>query len=80
MEKTEKYKKAEKELEELAPSFTLALMIYCVGGMYMQILRFDNIAGTGFIFLLCVILYIIFCFLYVRKHKAHNQVANSNAT
>lgn len=80
MEKSEKYKKAEKEIEEIAPVFTLALLIGVFGSAYMQILGYDMIEGTGFLFYICVLVFIVFCFLYVRKCKKHNQVAGSTST
>lgn len=73
-------KEAKKELDRLMPPFTVALIIGVLGSAYMQILKQDMVEGTGFVFFICVIVYLIFCFLYEHKHKAHNPEANLSVT
>lgn len=77
MQKSEKYKKAEKDAEELLPVFTVALIIWFLMGFYSSVLK-DNSILAGIMFYMGIMVFVVFCFLYEHKRKKHNLKANSN--
>lgn len=64
----------DKKMKEDLPPVTIAIMIYVLGGVYMQVLKLES--STSFFWVLCIYIFTIFCFLFVRKHRKCNQLVN----
>lgn len=72
-QKSEKYKQAEKELEQFLPVFTFALFIFAFDHMFFEILKLNDAPYGGLFFFAEVMIFIGFCYLVLHKHKVQKK-------
>lgn len=69
------YAKFEKNLEEMYKPFTFSILIAIIFPLYMSLLKLNNVEGTGLIFFIVTIIFILLSALTLHYTK-RSQIKN----